>query len=53
VSEILSSHRVAQILAFFLDNKKFDYLPGKIAEKAGLAFRTVFRMISNLEQDHI
>jgi len=49
LSSIFSSASVGQILDFFLDHKEFDYSPLEVAKKTGLAIRTVFREIPNLE----
>jgi hypothetical protein len=45
---IFSSGAVAQILDFFLDHKDFDYSPGEISNKTGLALKTIFREIPQL-----
>ena len=53
LSSIFTSGSVAQILDFFLDFKEFDYSPGEIAKKTGLASRTIFRELSNLEKKQL
>ena len=45
---VFSSGAVAQILDFFLDHKDFDYSPGEISNKTGLALKTIFREIPQL-----
>lgn len=50
---IFSSRAVAQVLDFFLDHKEFDYPVSEIAKKTGLSFRTVFREVPNLENNHL
>lgn len=50
LSDIFSSHAVAQIIDFFLDHKEFDYSPSEIAQKTGLSFKTIIREIPNLEK---
>jgi hypothetical protein len=35
-------------LDFFLDHKDFDYSPGEISNKTGLALKTIFREIPHL-----
>lgn len=46
--KVFSSGAVAQILDFFLDHKDFDYSPGEISNKTGLALKTIFREIPHL-----
>jgi hypothetical protein len=46
--KVFSSGAVAQILDFFLDHKDFDYSPGEISNKTGLALKTIFREIPQL-----
>jgi hypothetical protein len=46
--KIFLSGAVAQILDFFLDHKDFDYSPGEISNKTGLALKTIFREIPHL-----
>ncbi|MDQ3840871.1 MAG: hypothetical protein M3297_16585 [Thermoproteota archaeon] len=46
--KVFSSGAVAQILDFFLDHKDFDYSPGEISSKTGLALKTIFREIPQL-----
>jgi hypothetical protein len=46
--KVFSSGAVAQILDFFLDHKDFDYSPGEISTKTGLALKTIFREIPHL-----
>ena len=53
LSSIFSSASVGQILDFFLDHKEFDYSPLEVAKKTGLAIRTVFREIPNLEKKEL
>jgi DNA-binding IscR family transcriptional regulator len=50
LSELFSSHAVAQIIDFFLDHKEFDYSPTEIAQKTGLSLKTIIREIPNLER---
>ncbi|HEX5892733.1 MAG TPA: hypothetical protein VFY41_07725, partial [Nitrososphaeraceae archaeon] len=38
--KVFLSGAVAQILDFFLDHKDFDYSPGEISNKTGLALKT-------------
>jgi hypothetical protein len=45
---VFLSGAVAQILDFFLDHKEFDYSPGEISNKTGLALKTIFREIPHL-----
>jgi len=53
LSSIFNSVSVGQILDFFLDHKEFDYSPLEVAKKTGLAIRTVFREIPNLEKKEL
>jgi hypothetical protein len=53
LSSIFSSAAVGQILDFFLDHKEFDYSSLEVAKKTGLAIRTVFREIPNLEKKEL
>ena len=53
LSSIFSSASVGQILDFFLDHKEFDYSPLEVAKKTGLAIRTVFREVPNLEKKEL
>ena len=46
--KVFLSGAVAQILDFFLDHKDFDYSPGEISNKTGLALKTIFREIPHL-----
>jgi hypothetical protein len=46
--KVFVSGAVAQILDFFLDHKDFDYSPGEISNKTGLALKTIFREIPHL-----
>jgi hypothetical protein len=46
--KVFVSGAVAQILDFFLDHKDFDYSPGEISKKTGLALKTIFREIPHL-----
>jgi hypothetical protein len=46
--KVFVSGAVAQILDFFLDYKDFDYSPGEISKKTGLALKTIFREIPHL-----
>jgi hypothetical protein len=46
--KVFSSGAVVQILDFFLDHKDFDYSPGEISNKTGLALKTIFREIPQL-----
>jgi hypothetical protein len=46
--KVFTSGAVAQILDFFLDYKDFDYSPGEISKKTGLALKTIFREIPHL-----
>jgi hypothetical protein len=46
--KVFPSGAVAQILDFFLDHKDFDYSPGEISNKTGLALKTIFREIPHL-----
>lgn len=50
LSDIFSSHAVAQMIDFFLDHKEFDYSPSEIAQKTGLSFKTIIRELPNLEK---
>jgi DNA replication protein DnaD len=50
LSELFSSHAVAQMMDFFLDHKEFDYSPSEIAQKTGLSLKTIIREIPNLER---
>lgn len=53
LTAVISSRAVAQIIDFFLDHREFDYSPAEIAKKTGLSFRTIFRELPILEQNHI
>ncbi len=50
LSDLFSSHAVAQMVDFFLDHKEFDYSPSEIAQKTGLSLKTIIREIPNLER---
>jgi DNA-binding IscR family transcriptional regulator len=50
LSDLFSSHAVAQMMDFFLDHKEFDYSPTEIAQKTGLSLKTIIREIPNLER---
>jgi len=50
LSDLFSSHAVAQMMDFFLDHKEFDYSPSEIAQKTGLSLKTIIREIPNLER---
>jgi DNA-binding IscR family transcriptional regulator len=50
LSDLFSSHAVAQMMDFFLDHKEFDYSPSEIAQKTGLSLKTIIREMPNLER---
>jgi hypothetical protein len=51
--KVFVSGAVAQILDFFLDHKDFDYSPGEISKKTGLALKTIFREIPHLTRHQL